>query len=143
MAKLVKSIVINAPVEKIFAYMNDPANLIGIYPSMLEVKDVKMLPNGGASFKFTYKVAGIHLEGVSEDTDFVLNQRTVSKVGGGVEGWVTLLYEAANQGTKVTLENEYIFPVPLVGKLAESVLIKLNEQENEAVLANLKVRMET
>ena len=30
MAKLVKSIVINAPVEKIFAYMNDPANLVGI-----------------------------------------------------------------------------------------------------------------
>ena len=102
-----------------------------------------MLPNGGASFKFVYKVAGIQLEGSSEDTDFVINQRTVSKVGGGIEGWVTLLYEAASQGTKVSLENEYIFPVPLVGKLAESVLIKLNEQENEAVLANLKARMET
>ena len=143
MAKSAKHIVINAPVEKIFAYMNDPDNLLGIYPSMLEVKDVQLLPNGGASFKFIYKVAGIHMEGFSEDTEFGLNQRTVSKVSGGFEGWVTLLYEASSQGTKVTLENEYIFPVPLVGKLAESVLIKLNEQENEAVLANLKVRMET
>jgi uncharacterized membrane protein len=143
MAKSAKHIVINAPVEKIFAYMNDPDNLLSIYPSMLEVKDVQLLPNGGASFKFVYKVAGIHMEGFSEDTEFELNQRTVSKVSGGFEGWVTLVYEAAGQGTKVTLESGYLFPVPLVGKLAETVLIKLNEQENEAVLANLKVRMET
>jgi carbon monoxide dehydrogenase subunit G len=38
MAKLNKSILIAAPAEKIFAYMNDPKNLTEIWPSMQEIK---------------------------------------------------------------------------------------------------------
>jgi hypothetical protein len=33
-------------------------------------------------------------------------------------------------------------PIPLLGKLAEAVIVKMNEREAELVLANLKVRME-
>jgi uncharacterized protein YndB with AHSA1/START domain len=142
MAKLVKSIVIQAPAEKIFAYVNDPYNLPEFWPSMLEVKDVKRLPNGGTSCKFAYKMAGIRLEAFMEDTECVLNQRTVSKVSGGIEAWTTFTYEPVGQGTKVTLEDEYKVPVPVIGKLAEAVILKINEQEGLTVLANLKARME-
>jgi uncharacterized membrane protein len=142
MAKLNKSILIAAPAEKIFAYMNDPKNLTEIWPSMQEIKDVKTLPNGGVSFKFGYKMAGIRLEASSEDTEFILNQRTVSKMAGGIEGWTTFVYEAQGQGTKVSLEMEYLVPLPVIGKLAEAVIIKMNEHEAEMLLVNLKARME-
>jgi uncharacterized protein YndB with AHSA1/START domain len=47
MAKLEKSITINAPAEKVFGYINVPTNLPEIWPSMVEAKDVQRLPNGG------------------------------------------------------------------------------------------------
>ena len=142
MAKLTKSILIDAPVDKIFAYMNDPYNLPEFWPSMLEVKDVKTLANGGASFKFVYKLVGIRLEAFSDDNEYILNQRTVSKTSEGMEGWTTFVYEIKGKGTKVTLEAEYKVPVPVIGRMAEAVIIKMSEQESETLLANLKARME-
>ena len=37
---------------------------------------------------------------------------------------------------------EYVFPVPLLGRLAEVFIVKQNEHEAEVMLANLKARME-
>jgi uncharacterized membrane protein len=142
MAKLSKSILINAPVEKIFDYMNDPTNMPEIWPSMVEVSNVKELPNGGVCFNFVYKMAGVRLEGVSEDTEWVRNQRTVSKSSGGIDAVATLIYEPTEAGTRVTVEDEYRVPIPVVGKLAESVITRMNEHEAEVLLANLKTRME-
>ena len=122
--------------------MNDPLNLPEFWPSMVEVKDVKKLPNGGTSSKFVYKMAGIRLEGFMEDIEYILNQRTVSKTSGGIEGLATVSYESMGSGTKVTLENEYKVPIPVIGRLAETVILKINEQEAVTVLENLKARME-
>jgi hypothetical protein len=33
--------------------------------------------------------------------------------------------------------------VPLLGKLAEAFIVKVNENESAAILANLKAKMET
>lgn len=63
MAKVKKTISINAPVEKVFGYFEEPTNLPEIWPSMVEVKDVQRLPNGGTSFRFVYKMLGVRLEG--------------------------------------------------------------------------------
>ena len=46
MAKGETTITINASVEKVFAYVNEPTNLPEVWPSMVEVKDVQRLPNG-------------------------------------------------------------------------------------------------
>jgi len=142
MATLTKSILINAPAEKIFAYIADPVSLLEIWPSMVDARDVQTLPNGGNKFKWTYKMAGIRLEGISEDIEFVPPRKTVSKTTGGIEGTVAWLIEPTPAGTKVTVEDEYIVPLPVIGKLAEAVIVKLNEHEAEVLLANLKTRME-
>ena len=42
----------------------------------------------------------------------------------------------------MTFEIEYTVPVPVLGKLAEAVIVKMNEREGDLVLANLKARME-
>ena len=142
MATLTKSILVNAPAEKIFDYIAAPANLLEIWPSMVDARDVQTLPNGGSKFKWTYKMAGMRLEGISEDIEYIPPRKTVSKTTGGVDGTVTWLIEPASSGCKVTLVNEYIVPLPVIGKLAESVIVKLNEHEAEVLLANLKTRME-
>ncbi len=142
MATAKKSIKINAPVEKVFKYLT-PENLPEIWPSLVEVKNIKELPNGGHSFDWVYKMAGMRLNGSSEDIEVVLNERTVSRTSGGIEGTVTWEYQPVADGTKFTATTEYKVPIPLLGKLAESIIVKMGENEQEVLLANLKARMET
>ena len=142
MAKLQKSILINAPVDKVYAFMNDPHHLPEIWPSMIEVKDVTPAAGGGFNFGWVYKMAGIHFDGASETVEYVLNQRTVTKSTKGIESKFTWTYEAVKDGTKLTVDVEYTVPIPVLGKLAEAVIVKQNEREAETLLENLKQRME-
>jgi hypothetical protein len=52
-------------------------------------------------------------------------------------------YQPENGGTRLTVDIEYTVPVPLVGKLAEAVIVKMNEREADTLFANLKTRMES
>ncbi len=142
MAKLEKTITINAPVEKIFNYISQPTNLPEFWPSLVETSDVQELPNGGHSNRWVYKMAGIRLEGTSEDVEYVTNQRIVSKTKGGVESTQTWVFQPEAGGTKVTFEVEYNIPIPVLGKLAEAIVVKMNDREGDSILANLKTRME-
>ena len=142
MVKAEKTITINAPVEKVFGYINEPTNLPEIWPSLVEVTDVQRLPNGGHSNRFVYKMAGIRLEGTSEDVEHVTNQRIVSKTKDGAESTQTWMFQPEAGGTKVTFKVEYTVPIPVLGKLAEAVIVKMNDREGDLLLANLKARME-
>ena len=142
MAKVARSILINAPVEKVFAYINDPANLPEIWPSMIEAMDIERLPNGGNRFRWAYKMAGMRFEGSSEDTECVANERVVSETKGGIESTIAWVLRPEAGGTEATIDADYTVPVPLLGRLAESFIVRQNENEMEVLLANLKDRME-
>ena len=88
-------------------------------------------------------MAGMHFKGASEIVEFIPNQRVVTKSKKGIESGFTWTYEPEDEGTKLTMEAEYIIPVPLLGKLAEAFILKQNEHESDVLLANLKARMET
>jgi uncharacterized protein YndB with AHSA1/START domain len=142
MARIKKTITINAPVEEVFGYVEEPANVPEYWPSVIEVKDVEQLPNGGTKYRWVYKMAGVRFEGSSEAIEYIPNQRTINDNKGGVPGTITWTYEPEDGGTKVTFEAEYTVNLPLLRRLAESFLIKVNEQEAETVLANVKAKME-
>ena len=142
MAKVEKTITINAPVEKVFGYIDEPTNLPEIWPSLMEIKDVQTLPNGGHTDRWVYKMAGMRFEGTTEGIEHVTNQRIVSKTKGGVESTQTWVFQPEAGGTKVTFEVEYNIPIPVLGKLAEAIVVKMNDREGDSILANLKTRME-
>lgn len=142
MARIKKTITINAPVEEVFGYVEEPANVPEYWPSVIEVKDVEQLQNGGTKYRWVYKMAGVRFEGSSEAIEYIPNQRTINDNKGGVPGTITWTYEPEDGGTKVTFEAEYTVNLPLLRRLAESFLIKVNEQEAETVLANVKAKME-
>jgi len=141
MAKIESSVTINAPVEKVFEFSH-PENLPEIWPSLVEVSNIKELPNGGFSWDWVYKMAGMRFNGTSTHTEFIANERTVSKSSGGIESTITWSYQPVAGGTKMTSITDYKIPVPLLGKLAEAFIVKFNENESETILANLKARME-
>ncbi len=142
MAKVEKTITISAPVEKVFGYIDGASNLPEIWPSLVEVTDVQLLSNGGRSNRFVYKMAGIRLKGTSEDIEYIPNQRIVSRTKGGAESTQTWLFQPEAGGTKVTFKVEYTVPIPVLGKLAEAIIVKMNDREGDLILANLKTRME-
>ena len=142
MARVKKSITINAPVEKIFGYVGNPNNLPAFWPSMIEAKDVEPLPNGGNKFGWVYRMAGVRFEGSSEVIEYVANQRTVTVSEGGISSTITWLFEPEDGGTRVTFDSEYTVPIPLIGRLAEAIIVRQNEREAETLLANLKARIE-
>jgi len=49
MAKIERTVTINAPVEKVFTYIADPMTLLEYLPSMMEVKDVTQTDEGVGS----------------------------------------------------------------------------------------------
>lgn len=142
MVTIEKSIVVKASPTKVFDYMRDPAHLPEIWPSMVEVKDVADLPNGGHRYHWIYKMAGVRLEGDSETVEFEPDKHIVQKGTGQIPSTFDWTFTPENGSTKVNTKVEYEIPETLLGKLAKPFIVKLNEREAESFLGNLKDRIE-
>jgi uncharacterized membrane protein len=142
MFKVSRNIHIEAPVEKVFAFLEDKTHLPEIWPSMIEVGDEETLESGGKRFHWVYKMAGMKFEGTTEETEFERNKRILGVSKKAIENEMAWTFDSHNGGTEVTFEATYHVPVPLVGKIAEPLLAKMNEGEADLVLANLKARLE-
>ncbi|MEN6434356.1 MAG: SRPBCC family protein [Anaerolineaceae bacterium] len=142
MNKIHKSITIHAPVEKVYKFMTNPNNLLEIWPSMVEVHKVEMKPDGWHRFDWVYKMGGLKFSGWGEATEVRPNQFVQVTNKSGIPSKFDWTYEAMGEDSKITVDAEYTVPVPLINKLAESIIVKMNEKEAEILLANLKTRME-
>jgi carbon monoxide dehydrogenase subunit G len=141
MAKIQKSITINAPPEKIWAYLEDPMNVPEWLPGMIEVRNITG-SGVGMRFEWTYKMLGIQFKGETEVTEFIQNERSVDKSKAGIESTWVYTYEPHEGGTKLSIDVDYKVPVPVLGKLAEKLILKTNEREAELALENIKTMVE-
>ena len=141
MANVEKSITINAPAEKVFDYLNDSMAQLEWLPSIMEVKDVSG-SGVGQHFRWKYKMAGILLEGESTVTEYIPNERIVTQSKGGATSTWTFNLEPHNGETRVKLTIEYTIPVPVLGRLAEKIVLKRNEREADLAMTNIKEKME-
>jgi uncharacterized membrane protein len=139
MPTLRKSIAIRAPVERVFDYVGDPMNLLEIWPSLVAIRNVERHPAGN-SFDWDYKLLGLRVHGHTEPVEQVLNARQVSRSVTGIPNTFRWIYGARGDETEVTLEVEY--ELPMLGRLAQGIVGRVNEREAYILLANLKRRME-
>lgn len=142
MLKLERSVTIAAPVEKVFDYLDDRTNLLEIWPSLIEVKDIRPLPHGGKHFAYVYKMAGFRFEGISEDVEYVRPDHLFLKTSGGIDSSFEWRFIPEDKETRVILSVAYTIPGALLGKLAEPFIARQNEHEMELLLRNLKLRLE-
>ena len=140
MARIEKEVKVNAPVEKVFSYLSEPYNLLEFWPSLIEIKDIQTLSSGGYSARWVYKMAGMRFEGTGEYTQIIPNQWIIIETTGGVSSTITWTFRSLPKGTRVHLTIEYRVPIPLLGKLAEAVIVMMNEQEGDLMMANLRAR---
>jgi uncharacterized membrane protein len=139
MPKLNNSVNISAPVERVFAYVSDPTNLPEWMGSLSEVTDVTG-SGVGQHYNWKYNMVGIPLRGDSRIIDLVPNERLATESKSGVEN--TFTFTPHGSGTKLDLEVDYNIPVPVLGKLAEQLVLKRNRREAEMWVENLKERLE-
>ncbi len=137
-----KQIHIDAPVDKVFSFAIEPDNLIEIWPSLMNVDNIERSPTKGINWDWEYKMAGMSFRGHSETTEFVPNERVVTENKEGIPSTFIWNYRAEDGGTMVNVTVEYTVPVPVLGKLAEKVVVKMNDNEMDVLLANLKAAME-
>jgi uncharacterized protein YndB with AHSA1/START domain len=144
MITLTKSITIAAPAEVIFDILDDPAHMPEIWRNLSNVRNIRMQPNGGKSFEFDYSMAGIRVKGASTALELDRPRRIVTRTTGGVTSTMTWVLEPSPDGseTTVTFEAKYEVPVPLVGRLAEIIVAKINETDIVYVLNGLKIKLE-
>lgn len=139
MATIRRSISVRAPVERIFAFLAEPSNLPSIWPSLVAVHNIQRHDHG-CSFDWDYKLLALKIRGHSDPVELVANQRMVSRSEKGIPSTFRWLYEPRADETVVTLEVDY--QVPMLGRIAEGVVGKVNEREAEILLKNLKQTME-
>ena len=142
MAKVEQSIIINAPVEKVFSYVCDPMNQLEWLPSMTDVRDITG-EGVGQKFGWTYKMMGISFKGETEVVESVANQRRIIKSTGGIQSTWTWTFKSENGKTVVNLAVEYTIPVPVLGKVAEQLVLRQNEREAALSMTNIKERLES
>jgi len=140
-ANVEKEVTINASIEKVFRYISEPSNLPEIWPSLVEIKNVQSLPNGGYKVKYEYKMAGMRFKGIGEYTQIVPNQWFVIETKGGISSTITWTFRSSKDRTRVTLTIEYKIPVPVLGKLAEAIIAQMNDQEADLIMSHLRIRL--
>jgi uncharacterized protein YndB with AHSA1/START domain len=143
MTGIVKEIIINAPPEKIYNLIIKSSNLTKLWPSLVAVKNERLLPNQGYSATWVYRMAGIDFEGKAECIDVVPNKRFSVKIEGALNCTLTCTLQTIdNIRTKVTITLDYQAHFPLFNWLAANIAVKRNDREAELVLNNLRQFME-
>jgi hypothetical protein len=142
MAVILKEVIINLPVEPVFAFVAETPNLVEVWPSLIEVKDWKRGNDGLAEFGFVYQVAGFRYRGLNRDIEFVQNRKIVTNSSGGMEAVVSWEFEPHPMGTKVVFTGDYTVEIPLIGRVISERIAALNGLEVESMLLNMKKKLE-
>jgi carbon monoxide dehydrogenase subunit G len=141
MPKLNNSINISAPVEKVFAYVTDPTTGPEWLVGWTEVTDVTG-SGVGQHYHWKYSMLGVPLRGETTVSEQVPNERSVTDSKGGITSTFTFTFAPHEGGTKLDVEIDYSIPVPVLGKLAEQLVLKRNQREAQMSMENIKERME-
>ena len=136
------SIVVQASTDRVFAYVDEPMNLPVWLPLIVAVHDV-IGTGAGQQFEWTAKMAGRLLHGQSTVVEHAPNKCGVHQTIGMVSSTFGYAVEPHEKGARLTLEIEYSIPVPVVGRLAEHVLLRRNVREFEVGLATIKEVLES
>ena len=141
MPRIRKSVIISAPVEKVFEYLSNPENMLEWQPNVTAIRDIT---GRGENQKWTldYKMMGLHFTSQAKVTQSRLNtERRVTSTGGIESSWFWVLNREAG-GTRLELEVEYTIPMPVLGKIGELIILHRNDRVADMAMTNIKERIE-
>ena len=137
MVSVRKSVVISAPPDRVFEYVTEPSTMAEWLTKMVEVRDI-VGAGEGQQYEWTYKYAGLLLRGQSVVVQHVPNRLAVSQSIGMIGSTWTFRVEPHEEGSALTIEVEYSVPIPVLGKIAEHVAVRLDARDLETSLSNVQ-----
>jgi uncharacterized protein YndB with AHSA1/START domain len=139
-ARVTRTIVVDAPVESVFDFAKDVGRLWVCMPRVA-VRDVRLTPDGvGTSAQAYFSLMGFAAHAHIEYTEVVPNERIRAKSSKGPV--FDIAFEPTDGATTVTLDCEWHENVPLVGGLIEDLEIKWSVKDLEEMLETLKALVE-
>ena len=137
MEKIQTNIDISRPADDVFAYLEDPSHHAEWLPSLIDVRNVTGAGEG-QRWDWTYKMAGIRLDGEAMLSQAIPGKQLVISTKGATEGvWTFTLYRV-DGATHLDLTVDYTIPVPVLGKLTEKMVLRMNEREIALATQNIK-----
>jgi ribosome-associated toxin RatA of RatAB toxin-antitoxin module len=141
LTKIERSIVIEAPVEKVFAFVNDFDNFLKTQPPEMEMEVLSRDegPNRvGHITKVKTTVGNQVVESEVETTEFVENEKVVMEQKGGAmkKMIMTDTFEPTDGGTKWTAIVEYELPYSLLGKLVDKLKFRKELEKSSDYYVN-------
>ena len=143
MIKNEKSIIIQRPIEKVFAFVSDLQNATQWQSGVLEVRRVTEGPLGiGTQFAFVRKFMGRKMEAISEFVAYEPNSKVVFKNNSGPMDFEnSYLFEATDEDTRLTSILE-MQPKGFIS-LAEPLIDAGLKREMETAFGDLKDLLES
>ena len=128
MPRVEEEITIGAPVETVFAFMDDPIN-IQLYPGIVDVRD--MTGDGlGRHWRESYRFGGVELLEESTVVEYDPGRREVLENRGGMESIWTEEFMPVETGTRVHFAVDWRAPEKVRD---EEVVYTLDEITRDSV----------
>lgn len=143
MVSVSRSTHIDAPVEKVFNYLDDPQNHAEVTPSLAAVRNIEPLENGGKRAKHTYKMVGVGLDGELIERTHEENEQMVFDLRGSLEGEIEIETVGDDGETELHYRADYELPGRVLSTVAKPFVRRYNERELQTTLENTKTRLET
>ena len=143
MAIIEESILIKSPVEQVFAYVTDVANLTRWVADMVEAEQTSQGPMGtGTTFKGANKIVGKRMPWTSRVTQYEINKKwgaTSTSDSTVIDEIIS--FDSADVGTKLTAK----YDIRLGGflKLVSPFMANSMRSQTRNNLATLKKLLET
>ena len=143
MAKVISSIDIAAPADRIFGVIREPRTLADLWPSLETVNNVRLMREGeGSSYSWVCTMGGERFTGTAQVIECVADRRYVVQDRGDIESIRDIQLQPENGVTRCLVRIEYTAPLPPCGQLDEAVLLREHERGLDTFLQNLKTRLE-
>jgi uncharacterized membrane protein len=146
MARIERSIEIEASVDKVFNFAADWQNKFKLkwWPGIIDWKPTTEQTRGdGARFVFKTKALGLEYETEMETSNFLENEEFTYTSIRGMESKHQMIFTPVGSGTKVTDITEYKVPIPVIGGVLDALFFKRQwEANSKKAMQNLKRLLE-
>jgi uncharacterized protein YndB with AHSA1/START domain len=141
MARFEDTVTIDAPVEKVFAFVKDVGKLWACFPDVA-VREVVLTPEGvGSHAEWYVRMFFLHYQGRIEITEVVPDKRIAVKSSAGPVFTFTLTPQD-DGSTEFRSVVEWSSGVPIVGKPIEGIMASIGAGDFQAFIANIKAAVE-
>lgn len=142
MARMETSVTIRRPVEEVFDFVTNVANVMQWRSGIVELRQTSEGPMGvGATMLFVTRVMGRQIKMTMEITEYEPNRKYSTKsISGPMPAQASYTFKSVNGGTRLTFVAE-AQPSGFF-KLVEPLVVRMQQRRYEAELGKLKELLE-